>query len=63
MKKYEYKFIMQKATVGLNFEKKVKDAEEEWNELGLQGWKFCKEGNGCMVFMREIDDMQTHTEK
>lgn len=60
MKKYEYKFIAQRIVIGLDYEKKMKNAEAEWNELGRQGWKFCWEGNGCIVFIREYDDMQTN---
>ena len=56
MKKYEYKFIIDKPVVGLIFEQRVKAVEEEWNELGRQGWKFCKQDNGYIIFMREIDD-------
>lgn len=63
MKKYEYKFFTQKSAIGFDFDKKVKNIEEEWNKLGSQGWKFCKEGFGCIVFMREIDDAQDNTEK
>ena len=58
MKKYEYKFVRQEAKLGFAQLKKIDDAENEWNELGQQGWKFCKEGDGVIIFMREIIEMK-----
>jgi len=54
MKKYGYKFLRQEAKLGFVQQKKIEDAEKEWNELGQQGWKFRKEGNGVIIFMREF---------
>lgn len=55
MKRYEYKFIKQEAKLGFAQQKKIEEAEKEWNDLGMQGWKFCKEGNGVIIFIREMD--------
>ena len=55
MKKYEYKFIEVKGKIGLNFSKKVSDTEKQWNELGMEGWKFCTWGNDVVIFIREVD--------
>ncbi|MCQ4726448.1 hypothetical protein NE664_07190 [Anaerotignum faecicola] len=55
MKKYEYKFVSFKIPSGFDYEKKVKKLEFYWNELGMQGWKYCREGNGFTVFMRELE--------
>ena len=41
MKTYEYKFVETKTKLGLDFSKKVSDMERQWNEWGLEGWKFC----------------------
>ena len=54
MKKYEYKFVEHENKLGFNYEKKVLELEKTWNELGEQGWKFCKDGNGFTIFMREV---------
>jgi len=56
MKKYEYKFIKEGVKLGFDASKKIVEAEKEWNELGKQGWKFCKEGSGVMIFVREIEE-------
>ena len=56
MKKYEYKFVRFPSPIGFDFEKKMKTLEEQWNALGQEGWKFCKDGNDCVVFMREIEE-------
>ena len=56
LEKYEYKFIESKGKIGLDFSKKVSDAEKQWNELGMGGWKFCTWGNGVMIFIREVDE-------
>lgn len=57
VKKYEYKFVVAKENLGLNFSKKVSHLEKKWNELGAEGWKFCTWGNnGVMIFMRETDE-------
>lgn len=55
MKKYEYKFIKIKTKLGLNYDKKLAETENEWNQLGLQGWKFCTLVNGAVVFIKETD--------
>lgn len=55
MKKYEYKFIKIKTKLGLNYDKKLAETENEWNQLGLQGWKFCTWVNGAVVFIKETD--------
>lgn len=54
MKKYEYKFVKQEVKLGFVQEKKIDVVEKEWNKLGQEGWQFCKEGNGCVIFMREL---------
>lgn len=54
MKQYEYKFIPLDIKLGFNFDKKCKESEMEWNELGKQGWKFCCTLNACIVFIREL---------
>lgn len=46
MKKYEYKFVKQEVKLGFVQNKKVEDVEKEWNELGKDGWRFCREGTG-----------------
>ncbi len=56
MKKYEYKFIKSEVKLGLDFNKKIRDEETEWNRLGAEGWRFCKEGNGVLIFIRETED-------
>lgn len=53
MKKFEYKFVKEDVKIGFSQTKKLVDVEKEWNELGKDGWQFCKEGNGCIIFMRE----------
>lgn len=55
MKKFEYKFVKQEAKLGFAQQKKIEDAEREWNDLGRQGWKFCQEDNGVIIFIREIE--------
>lgn len=45
-----------KTELSFAFEKKIKKAEDEWNELGRQGWQYCKDGDGCIIFMREIEE-------
>ncbi len=55
MKKYEYKMIEVKTTLGFDWKKKVREAEERWNELGREGWQFCTWGNDVIIFMREIE--------
>lgn len=56
MKKYEYKFVKQDAKLEFVQNKKIEDAEKEWNILGNEGWQFCKEGTGVIIFMREINE-------
>lgn len=56
MKKYEYKMVESKGKIGLDFSKKVSDSEKRWNELGMEGWKFCTWGNGVVIFIREVDE-------
>ena len=58
MKKYEYKMVEVKTTLGFDWKKKVREAEERWNELGREGregWQFCTWGNDVIIFMREIE--------
>ena len=55
MKKYEYKFAPFKVPLGLDWNKKIKQLEAEWNGLGQEGWQFCMQGDGVLVFMREIE--------
>lgn len=55
MKKYEYKFVQFPKHFGLDYEKKIREIEVEWNKLGTEGWKFCKEGNGVIIFIKEIE--------
>lgn len=52
--RFEYKFVKKELKLGFLINKKVEDAEKEWNELGRDGWKFCKEGDGVIIFVREI---------
>ena len=54
IKRFEYKFVKKEQKLGFSINKKVEDAEKEWNELGRDGWKFCKEGDGVIIFVREI---------
>lgn len=56
MKKFEYKFVKNEAKLGFKMEKKIEDAQHEWNELGKDGWQFCKEGINYTIFMREITE-------
>jgi hypothetical protein len=56
MKKYEYKFVKEGFKFAFDFDKRIEEVEHQWNELGKQGWKFCKEVNGVMIFIREIDE-------
>lgn len=53
MKKYEYRFVRTKARLGLDYDKKVSEAETQWNELGREGWRFCTWVDGAAVFVRE----------
>lgn len=55
MKKFEYKFVQFPKQLGFDYEKKVRESEKEWNKLGQDGWQFCKEGNGVIIFIREIE--------
>ena len=55
MKKYEYKMVEVKMTLGIDWKKKVREAEARWNELGQAGWQFCTRGNDVIIFMREIE--------
>lgn len=56
VKKYEYKFVRLPVKIGWDYEQKIREMEEEWNRLGEEGWKFCKEGNGVVIFIREVVD-------
>lgn len=56
MRKFEYKFVDVKVSFGLNWNKKIEEAEAQWNKLGQEGWQFCTHGNGVIIFMREIED-------
>ncbi len=56
MKQYEYKIADIGVSMGFDEKKKVREAEEQWNALGREGWQFCAQVNGGLVFMREIQD-------
>ena len=56
MKKYEYTMVEVKTTLGFDWKKKVREAEERWNALGREGWQFCTRGNDVIIFMREIEE-------
>lgn len=56
MKKYEYKFMKFSSKLGFDFDNKCDELERQWNELGNQGWMFCKEGNGFIIFIREVNN-------
>lgn len=55
MKKFEYKFVPFPNRIFSTQEEKLKTSESQWNKLGNEGWEFCKEGNGCIIFKRELD--------
>ncbi len=54
MKKYEYKVVRFSTRLGFDFDKKCKDLERIWNELGRQGWRFRARGHRVFIFEREI---------
>ena len=56
MKQYEYKIADIRVSMRFDEKKKVREAEEQWNALGREGWQFCAQVNGGLVFMREIQD-------
>ena len=56
MKRFEYKFVEMKAPIGFDTGKKLRALEEGWNQLGREGWQFCMNGDGVLVFMREITE-------
>ena len=56
MKQYEYKIADIRVSMGFDEKKKVREAEEQWNALGREGWQFCAQVNGGLVFMREIQE-------
>ncbi len=56
VKKFEYKMAEIKTSLGFDWQKKIREAEARWNELGREGWQFCMHGNGVIVFMREIEE-------
>ncbi len=56
MKRFEYKFVQFPKEIGFDYKKKIIESEKQWNQLGSEGWMFCKEGNGVIIFMREIED-------
>ena len=41
MKQYEYKIADIRVSMGFDEKKKVREAEEQWNALGREGWQFC----------------------
>lgn len=53
---YEYKFLSFPAKLSFDYDKKLRELERQWNELGQHGWKFCTHGPDFTVFMREIPD-------
>ncbi len=58
MKQYEYKFVKFAIKPGFRYDEKVKQLERLWNELGKQGWRFCKDGYDFTIFMREIAESE-----
>lgn len=42
--------------IGFDFDKKIKAVENQWNELGQEGWKYLKDGCDCTVFIREVEE-------
>ena len=56
MKQYEYKIADIRVSMGFDEKKKVREAEEQCNALGREGWQICAQVNGGLVFMREIQD-------
>ena len=60
MKKFEYKMAEIKTSLGFDWQKKIREAEARWNELGREGWQFCMHGDGVIVFMREIEESTTN---
>lgn len=55
MDRYEYKFVRSPLKIGFDYEDKLKETEKQWNDLGQNGWMFCKEGNGCIIFIRKLE--------
>ena len=53
MRKFEYKFVKISLKLGFDYDKKIRELERQWNELGEEGWQFCWAGDGVLVFMRE----------
>ena len=53
MKQYEYKFVRTKSRLGFDYDRKLQEAEREWNNLGREGWKFCTWANDVTIFIRE----------
>ena len=43
---YEYKVVP------------VQNEEEQMNQLGKEGWRFCAFGNGVMIYLREKQQMK-----
>ena len=55
---YEYKVVPVQNEVGFDFNKKCARMEEQMNQLGKEGWRFCALGNGVMIYLREKQQMK-----
>ena len=52
MKKFEYKMAEIKTSLGFDWQKKIREAEARWNELGREGWQAIADGDvpvGCVI--------------
>lgn len=56
MKKYAYKIKRSRMKLGFDFDKKIAETENEWNQLGQQGWRFYTWGNDAVIFIKEIEE-------
>ena len=55
MKKFEYKFADIKTPPGLDWGKRLREMERQWNPPGQEGRQFCMSGNGVPAVPREIE--------
>ena len=55
---YEYKVVPVQNEVGFDFNKKCARMEEQMNQLGKEGWRFCAFGTGVMIYLREKQQMK-----
>ena len=54
MQQYEYKFVPIKPTLNkFQYERKLAQLEQQWQELGKNGWKFCTSIDDIAIFIRE----------